>query len=407
MPQFHYRALSRSGEPLSGSIDAHTPRDAIAKVQAMGHLPISASQEGLAKVKADWRLRAAELIAAKPTTREVALFTNQMSSLVASGLTVDRALAVQAGAATSKPMQEMVQELRRRVRTGEALSQGLQRFPGCFPRFYWATVQAAEQGGFLDIAFRRLATFVARSDALRASVQSALVYPTVLMVMAAASILVILTFVIPQFRPIIEDSGVAPTWSLSLLLAGSWLLEEHAGLILLATVGAATLGAFAYRRLTRAGWVDRVALRLPVVKDIAVGLDVGRFARTLGMLIENGVPLPAGLELAAASVRNSRIRVITANATRTVKEGGRLAAALGDPVLPQVVAELIKVGEETGKLPELLTQAADIVDQDVQRLLERLMAMLVPVLTIFLGLIVAGLVASILSALLSINQMVA
>jgi general secretion pathway protein F len=406
MPTFHYKALTRTGEFLAGEIEANDSKGAIAHLQDQGYLPISASASHHVTWADAWLARLAPLWNQGPPARDIALLTQQMSALIGAGLTVDRALVVLADAASAPKMRGLTQDLRQQVRSGAPLSQALLAHGRVFPRFYWATVQAAEQGGFLDAALRRLASFLARSESLRASVRSALVYPAVLLAMAGASILVILIFVIPQFRPLIEDSGITPSWSLSVLMAASAVAEDHLAVAMLVLALAAILLILGARKLRSSTWADALALRIPVLRGIVTYLEIARFTRTLGMLVENGVALPASIELSGTILRNRLIAAVAADAAVAVKEGKHLADSLRHPIVPQAVVELIRVGEETGKLPDLLTQAADLLDHDVQRLLDRMMALLVPALTIFLGLIIAGLVASILTALISVNQIV-
>ncbi|MCC7049393.1 MAG: type II secretion system F family protein [Alphaproteobacteria bacterium] len=403
---FHYKALARTGEFLAGEIEASDSKNAIALLQDQGHLPISASPSRPPNWVEALVNRLGRVGDRNPSSRDIALLTQQMAALIGAGLTVDRALVVLTDAAGARNVRELTQDLRRRVRSGAALSQALQVHGGVFPRFYWATVQAAEQGGFLDAALTRLASFLARSESLRSAVRSALVYPAVLLVMAGASILVILIFVIPQFRPLIEDSGITPSLSLSALMAASAVAEDHLALATIAITLAIVLAVMGAKRLRNSEWADTMTLRVPVLRSVVTCLEIARFTRTLGMLVENGVALPASIELSGTILRNRRVAAIAADAAVFVKEGKRLADSLRHPVVPQAVVEFVRVGEETGKLPDLLTQAADLLDQDVQRLLDRLMALLVPALTVFLGLIIAGLVASILTALISVNQMV-
>jgi len=405
MATFQYKALARSGEVLTGEIDADTAREAIARLQAQGHIAISATPPKAAPrwTQARWRL-----LDEGPSAREIALLTRELGALVAAGLTVDRALAVLVQVSKAPRLRAILSDALKRVRAGASLADALGAHASVFPHFFANTVRAAEKGGFLGPALLRLAAFLAKAQALRDSVRSALIYPTILLATAGASILLIVMVVLPQFEPLFADARVAPPLQIRVLLALGAILKAHYAPLLLASV---LIGVFARRAVkterVRAR-LDAVVLRVPIIGDLVKGLEAARFTRNLAMLIENGVALPAALSLAGGVVSNRIVRSIVADAAARVREGRRLADCLAaQGVFAASVTEMIRVGEETGQLAPMLGHAADLLESGFQQTLERLMALLVPVITIMLGLVVAGLVASIVTVLMSVNDLAA
>lgn len=405
MPAFRYRALARTGEARSGELEAADAGEAIARVRELGYLPIEAAPASGGRLSSgSLRLWAARR---PPSTRELTLFTQQFAALVGAGLSVERALDTVARGAGERGMGPVIAEILKRVRGGAPLSGALADHQTVFPRFYWTTLRAAEQGGFLPSALERLAAFLMNSQTLRDSVRGALVYPTLLLVMAAGSVIVILTLVLPQFREIFSESGVALSWFTAGLMAVSGIFEAYLPLIL---AGAAAF-ALGLRRIMRAAafraWREDAAMRLPILGALIVQFEIARFSRSLGLLVDNGVPLASALALAGAVVQSRRVSAAVTRAISAVKEGQRLAAALTGSVFPSSVIELVRVGEETGRLGRLLEQTADLLDGDVRRALDRAMALLVPVLTVVLGLIIAAIVISIYTTLIGIDDLVA
>jgi general secretion pathway protein F len=241
-----------------------------------------------------------------------------------------------------------------------------------------------------------------RTQGLRENVRSAMYYPAIVMVVAALTVLLLLTVVIPEFRPLFEDSGAAmPTLMAALLAAGDSLGHWWWALCLLvlaAVVGLRHHNASRQGRLRRDGWLRRA----PLLGDLVVKLELARFCRTLGTLLANGIAVAQALTIAVGSIGNQAIAGSIEDAVLRLKRGEGLARPLMETgAFPRLATQLIQVGEESGQMEAMLVRVADIYDEEVKRALQRLTAILVPVVTIGLGIIVAGIITSMLTALLS------
>lgn len=405
MPIYRYRALARSGDWVAGEIEAATPRAAIVQVQDLGYLPVSATEAGNDR----WRSVRSLLTVERPrglSRREMVLLTQQLAGLIEAGLTVDRTIEILRPTAGSRRVLAVLDDLHARIRSGSSLAEAMTASRGSFPRWYRSTIAAAERGGFLGAALQRLAQSMERAQRLLDTVRSALIYPTLLLVMAALSIALILGFVLPQFRPLFADAGVSLPWTTSVLMAASAVLEDYPLAVLAGLFAIAAAGLAALRQpLVREQW-DALALRLPVLRDLIVGFEAARFSRIMGTLLENGVAVPEGLTLARELVVNRAISASLEAAAEKVREGRPFTEVLGAAAFPATAAALIRVGEESGQLPAMLIKTADLLDSELQRKLERAVALLTPALTIVLGLIIAALIGSVFTALLGINALV-
>jgi general secretion pathway protein F len=401
MPQFHYRALARTGESVSGSLEALDARDAVARLQDRGLLPIAAQPDA----PAWWRRELRWTLASRIGRRDLALLTREMAALVGAGLTVDRTVQILSDMSARPATRTMLKDLLDRVRAGASLSEALAAHATVFPSFYRNMVRAAEAGGFLSVALLRLADVLERAQKLRDSVASALLYPMVLLAMAAASIVLIITVVLPQFTPMFAEAGVELPLLLRTLLAVGWLTSTYP---LLSAAGAVGIGAAAVltvRSAPVARWIHRRILSVPLIGITAVRLDVARISRSLSMLLESGIPLPEALTLSAGLPANQVIATSIAEAALRVREGASLAACLAPDLFPQAMREMVQVGEETGKLPQMLAHCAELTESDFQRTLDRAMALLTPAMTVLLGILIAALIGSVVTVLMSVNDL--
>jgi len=275
-----------------------------------------------------------------------------------------------------------------------------------FPAVYVSMVRAGETGAALNNVLSRAAEFLRRAEALRQTVVSALIYPAILAAVALFSVVMVLTVVLPQFTPMFETAGKSLPVSTEIVMTAGGVLRAGWWAILLGLASLAIAWQHAMQRPGIALRRDGVTLHVPLLGGLVTKFEVGRFSRTFGVLRANGVPAPAALALCGRIVGNRAIAdAIEVVATR-FKEGEDLSVALARTKrFPVLATQLVRLGEETGKLEEMLEQVADIYDQDVQRGLERLVAVLVPGMTIVMGAIIGFVVFSVMSALISINNL--
>jgi general secretion pathway protein F len=405
MPRFQFSALSAAGERVSGELDGPDADPIVAQLHARALLPIHATerradarQSGLAQL---WPWRRETNVSA----RDLALFSQQLGRLLKAGLPLDRALDILATVAGRRPGL-LIRRTLDRVRDGASLSEAIAAQRGAFPPSYVSMIRAGEASGALHAVLARVADFLVRTEAMRQRVISASIYPVILLVAAAVSVGLVLTVVLPQFAPMFRDAGARLPATTRLVMAVGDTLQQFWWAILLALLGIVLLWKQLMRRPDIAAWRDRVLLAVPVVGSLITRFEVGRFCRTLGVLLGGGVAAPRALALCGAAVVNLAIAAAIDAAATSFSHGEGLAAPLARTGrFPALSLQLIRIGEETGRLEDMLTEVADIYDQEVQRLLDRLLALLVPAITIGMGLIVALIIAAVMTAIISINDL--
>ncbi|HSZ74972.1 MAG TPA: type II secretion system F family protein [Rhizomicrobium sp.] len=403
MANFRYKAMTGSGAMISGVLEAPSHAFVIQHLRAQGHYPVSAS-EG----RTDDLLTLAKKalpFTGKPSLRSLSLVTRELASLLQAGLELDRALGILIGLEDIGALRESFLAIRARVRDGASLADALSADSN-FPRFYVSMVRAGELGGSLEHTLAKLADYIARSVAIREAVASALVYPIILLMTAGVSIIIILMFVLPEFEPLFADAGKALPLSTRIIMGAGAFLRGYWWLLAAMTAGFALWCHTVLKDPKKKLRLDAFLLRLPIFGSLLTAIETERLSRTLGTLVANGVPLPAALAIAKDTLRNSVMVDAVSTTASSLREGEGLAARLAQTkVFSPVILDLIRVGEETGKLDEMLLRQADLDEQRIRHMVDRLIALLVPVLTLFLGVVVAGLIASMMTAILSVNDL--
>ncbi|HUD52755.1 type II secretion system F family protein [Parvibaculum sp.] len=403
MASFRYKALSATGAVVNGTLEAVSERAVIEWLREQGHFPISATEAEAA----GWQrwLHADLLPKRGPSTRDLAIATQELATLIHAGLELDRALQILIGLGETRNLAQPLGGALARLKDGASFADALATDPA-FPKFYVNMVRAGEMGGNLEATLRRLAEYLARAQAVREAIASALVYPAILLATAGLSIAVILLVVLPQFEPLFQDAGKSLPLATRIVMGLGDVLGATWWILLLA----AAAGAVWFRRALerpafRKQW-DILLLRLPLFGDLLIKMETERFSRTLGTLLGNGVTLPVALGITGDTLSNSAIAAAVGETAVGLREGEGLAGRLSrSSFFPPMALDLIRVGEETGRLDEMLLRLADLLENAVKHTIERLLALLVPLLTVFLGMIVAGLIGSMLIAILSVNDL--
>jgi general secretion pathway protein F len=408
MPLFQYKAVSRSGEVLEGMLDAPNSDGAVLRLQEMGYIPIRAEEASGSRPAATTATvgLGALLTRRNLTQNQIGVVTREIATLLKAGLPLDRTLEILIELAENGRIAEMLTRVRNEVRGGASLSKALDQQKGVFSRFYVNMIRAGEAGGSLPGVLERLADFMERSKALKDSVTSALVYPVILLVVAAFWVLILLIAVVPRFKPIFAQSGKALPFVTQMVIGTGDFLRNWWWLMLL------VLAAFVWlvaRRLqdpaVRYRW-HRTLLGLPLFGDLAAKVEMTRFSRTLATLLANGVTLVGALSIVRDTMGNLYLAEAVGNVSRELKEG----RGLGKPMMesgrfPKLATHMIMVGEETGQLDEMLFQVAGVYDREVESAIKRLLALLEPLLILGLGLIIAVVIFSILAAMLTIYDL--
>jgi general secretion pathway protein F len=332
--------------------------------------------------------------------------TQQLATLVEAGMPLDRALSILEELAPNPRVKAVVADLLHSVRGGTSLSDALAKHhPRPFSRLYINMVRAGEKGGVLEATLRRLAEFQEARQAFTEAIVSALIYPVVISTVGAGAIVFLMTFVIPRFATIFADMGQAIPLPTQILLSTSLVLQSYWWVGALVLVGA-ILG---WRLWTgtadgRLQW-DRLLLRLPLVGALLTRVETARFARTLGTMLRSGVPVLGALAVVGDIMTNQIIGRAVHRVSDSVKRGGTVAAAMQEHTpFPALAIHMVRVGEETGRLEDMLLKTAETVEGDVRSELRRLIGLLEPAIILAMGVVVAFIVVAMLLAIFSINE---
>jgi len=397
MPIFYYKAVNSSGEIQEGEMSAKDQQMVISRLQKQGFTPIRADllnsgqqTKNTQKIKQD----------------DIAMFTDELSTLLNAGMPLDKAFETLIDLAEKQAVQDMLISVRDDIRGGSSLADAFEAREGIFSRFYINMIKAGEIGSALDKVLIRLNEFLERSKELKETVKSALIYPMILVSVAGLSVVILLTFVVPQFTPMFEDAGKALPVPTQIVIAMGDFFRDFWWLLAFILLGIASFfkSQFAHPK-SRYFW-DKKLLKLGLVGDLITKMEVARFTRTLGTLLENGVTLLTALAIMKETITNTVIAESVSKVSTDVKEGKGLSDPMAETgVFPKLVIQLVRVGEETGQLQEMLVKVANIYDKEVKASVQRMLALLEPLLILSLGLMISGIIFSILLAILSVNEL--
>jgi type II secretion system protein F len=408
MPQFHYRATTSQGKIIEGIMEAVEERVVVSRLHEQGYLPLQIALPSQVKSKIGFSRMALPKfqLRGRIRQRDLLVLTQELATLIAAGLPLDRALSVLGGLTAKEELKKAVEQILREVQQGKSLAEALAEYPKIFPPLYVNMVKAGELGGFLDTALQRLAEYLERSQQVQDEIKSALTYPILLTFVGGASVVILLTYVLPKFAVIFSDVGQALPPSTRMLLGLSHGLRSYWWALVLIGGGI----WFGWRQYLatpqgRFAW-DRWRLRLWLIGQLLTKREVGRFARTLGTLLKSGVPLLQALEVVQEVVENQMVSRALREVRVGVREGQGIAGPLGrSGVFPTLALQMVSVGEETGRLDEMLMRIAEYYERDTYNQIKRLTSLLEPALILIMGLIVGFVVISMLSAVFSINDM--
>jgi general secretion pathway protein F len=326
--------------------------------------------------------------------------------MLAAGQDIDQALRFAAETNENKRARQILETLRDDVRGGKSFAAALSEHPQMFSRLYVSLVRAGEAGGKLGESLARLADHLEREHRLASNLRSAMTYPILLVVAAATTIFLLLTYVLPKFTPIFAQAGAQLPAATRVLIAIGNAVREDGGWGLVALLCLALVAHRALKEPDMRLATERALLVVPIVGSLIRRTQAAHFTRTLGTLLRNGVSLVTALAIARDVLGSLSATRVVDRALSKVKSGERLARALEeDGFFPVQTIHLLKLGEETGRLGDMAVRAADIHDEQVHQTVQRLVSLLVPAITIIMGLVVAGIVGSLLVAMLSLNDL--
>jgi general secretion pathway protein F len=399
MACFAYKGLAPGGDVLDGQVIADTQESVTLRLRAKGIVPLKIEQIAEARRKAPNGGLFART--KKVTVKDQMLFTRELSVLLRAGVLLEKALLTLDRIMVAGPMAGVPAALVADIKGGASLEGAMRKLPHIFPAYYIGMIRAGEAGGALATILERLAVMLERNEALNANVRSALVYPMLVLAMTGLSLIILMVLVIPEFRAIFEDAGGELPLLTKIVLAASDLTIKWGWLLLILMAGAALF----IKRAASAGpgrlFLDNWLLRMPLAGDTIRRIETARFCRSLGTLRANGVGLIEAISIAAGTLTNRAIAKAAAGIAGPLAKGAGLARPMRDTgVFPDLAAQLVEVGEESGQLDAMLIQVADVYDREAASSIQRMLALLSPAVTVFLGLLIALIIGSILSAIL-------
>ncbi|MDP2753260.1 MAG: type II secretion system F family protein [Nitrospirota bacterium] len=395
MAIFSYRATTMEGAIVEGAIEAADEKSAIERLKNSGIIPlkVAAPEEGIKK-----------RITLRSSKTDLLTFTTELSSLLSAGLPLDRSLNILSEISESKDMKNIVQSILKSIREGSSFSDALQRHPKVFPRLYINMIRAGEAGGVLDVVLDKLNEFLESSKELKEHILSVMIYPAILIVTGGISIIILLTYVLPKFSVIFAELGSSLPLPTQVLLTFSNALKSYWWIVLSVMIA----GWIIFKNYIKSdtGRYNWDAYKLNLMGEVIRKLETARFCRTLGTLLRSGVPLLQALNNARDVINNQVIASAIDAVSAGAKEGKGIAVPLSSAnVFPPLALSMIKVGEETGQLDNMLMKVASTYEKSLNVAIKRFVSLLEPAMILSMGLIIGFIVISMLMAIFSITEL--
>jgi type IV pilus assembly protein PilC len=399
MPSFVYVARdSASGREIRSNVDASSEANAIAALLNRNLLVVSI-QEKIAKK--------GRTSGGKVSLADQVIFTRQLATMLDAGLAMVQSLQALAEQTDNKIMRDVIKDVTTRVEGGDSFSEALQKHPKAFNRLYYSMVSAGEKGGLLAEILARLATYLENTSRLRKKVKSAMMYPTVVTVVAIGITIFLLVKVVPVFSDIFTSfGGMLPAPTRFLINVSDMLRHYFIGFVLLA---GAVVGGWLYYIKTPMGlrfWDDK-RIKLPIFGSIAHKICLARFTRTMASLIRSGVPILEVLAIVQNTVGNVIMEAAVKTAAVDIERGEGISAALSKhPIFPTMIIRMMTAGEQTGKIDSMLERVSDFLDEEIENTLSGLTALIEPLLIVFLGVVVGGIVICMFLPIFKLSELV-
>lgn len=390
MPSYSYVVRDRQGKILSGVAEGDDQNTVVAKLKRAGYVITKVSQKGqsISLGQAFQGLK-------RVKTRDLAVFSRQFATMIHAGLPLTKCLSILVQQTSNQGFKKIIEQVQGDIEGGQPLSSALGRHPKVFSGLFVSMIRAGETGGILDEVLMRLADHLEKEVALRSKIKSSTTYPILMFGFAVIIVFFMVTFIVPIFASMFQNlGGTLPTPTRVLMMA-SGAMRNYWYLVFAAIGGA----IYAFKRFisTTGGryWFDRTKLKLPVVGKLIQKTVIARFTRTLGTLINSGVPILGALEIVGSTSGNAVVSKATQEVRSSIKEGETIAKPLEESgVFPPMVVQMIAVGEETGALDVILQKVADFYDEEVAAAVDGLTSVIEPIMIVFIGLVIGGILMS-------------
>ena len=401
MPQFKYQVKKSPGQVSSGVIEAESQRAAVARLRDMGYFPISIEvYEGEKDSKKSLKQRVGRI---KLTDRNV--FFRQLANLIESGMPITRGLATLTEQTENPAMARIVAQLREDIQKGTTFADAMERHPKLFPSMFSNMIRAGETGGSLEEVMWRIVAFGEQEEELRGKAVSAAIYPMFLLLIGSIAIFILVSFVFPKFVVIFKDFNATLPWPTRVVMALCGFMGKFWWAVLIAIAAAVTSLVSYFKTKPGRRNLDIFLLRVPVVKAVVIRYEMAKFARTLGTLLDNGVPVLTAIKITVDTLSNVIIAEEVDTLHGRVLEGDSISDSLRQTKhFPPMVINMFAVGEESGRLGAVAKRIADAYDQEVDRAVKALAALMEPIMIVIMGVVIGFLVIAMLLPMLTLSS---
>jgi type IV pilus assembly protein PilC len=390
--------MDASGRTVTGTLEADSFELVRAKLSDLSYHVLSIRQ---ARGGSSFKDAMANM--QRVSLRDLVMFSRQFATMIDAGLSIVKCLDILQKQTRNPKMKDVIGEVKRDVAGGLGLTESLQRHPRIFSPLYVNMIRAAEAGGILDTVLDRLSTFLEKEQETRNKIKSAMTYPVVVFTFAMLMLIGLLFFVLPKFKGIFETMGLQLPLTTKLMLNSSDYLKSYWYIALVFMVGSAVAVKMLARTEKGKYAIDSAKLRLPIFGDLILKTSVSRFARTFGTLISSGVPVLQALDIVADTAGNRVVSEVVGRARNSIKEGEKISTPLfGSRIFPVMVTQMIAIGEETGRLDQMLVKVSNFYDDEVDNTLKSLTSLIEPLMIVGLGLIVGFIAVSVISPIYSL-----
>ncbi|MBT5471636.1 MAG: type II secretion system protein GspF [Nitrospina sp.] len=405
MTVYSYKATDQNGKYVEGDINAPDYKGAIQQIRKLNYFPVKVSEgKSSSNLSAGMALSLPSWGSPIPI-KDLMTLTMQLATLVDSGLTLDDALATLIKLAETDKVTEVLSDIRKQVHAGSSFADALAEHPKVFSKLYVNMIRAGEAGGMLSEALSRLAMFMEKSVELKNSIRSAMVYPAILTFVGGTAVIILITFVIPQFSKLFEEMGAALPLPTQIMLGLSSLIINYWPALILGIAG--SIAAFTLYIRTNKGrlkW-DGILLKLPLFGPLIRKIEVSRFSLTMATLLKSGVPILQAMEIVQSILINRVIADSVVNLKQALKRGKGLSGPLQEAeIFPPMAVQMITVGETSGALDEMLAKVSKTYDKEVEQSIKQVISLIEPMMILFMALIIGFIVVSMLLAIFSANE---
>jgi len=405
MTVYTYKATDKNGKYVEGDISAPDYKGAIQQIRKLNYFPVKVSEgKGASRLSSGMTLSMPNWGSPIPI-KDLMTLTQQLATLVDSGLTLDEGLATLIKLSETEKIRSVLTDVRKQVHAGSSFADALAGHPKVFSKLYVNMIRAGEAGGILGETLSRLALFMEKSVELKNSIQSAMVYPAILTLVGGSAVIILITFVIPQFSKLFEDMGAALPLPTQIMLGISSLIINYWPALILGIAG--SVAAFTFYIRTNNGrlkW-DGMLLKLPLFGPLIQKIEVSRFSLTLATLLKSGVPILQAMGIVQSILINRVVSDSIIVLQQALKKGNGLSGPLQKAgIFPPMAVHMITVGETSGALDEMLTKVSKTYDKEVEQSIKQVISLIEPMMILLMAIIIGFIVVSMLLAIFSAND---